>query len=200
MKLILDKVGHNFPGRRIFRDISIETEQGKCLVITGPNGSGKSTLLKIISALLLPTAGKVVFENNGGALIGRQIIPHIGLVAPDLILYDELTADENIRFFGSMSGSNINDLSKMFADFGLENRGNDLVRSYSSGMKQRLKYMLALMRKPQLLLLDEPTANLDDSGKNLVHEIIRKHDGITVIATNEQSELEYGDKSIILGR
>jgi len=200
MKLILDKIGHSFPGRRVFSDISIEIGQGQRLVITGPNGAGKSTLIKIIGALLTPTAGKTRFEYESKTLTGQEIHPYIGLVAPDLFLYDELTGIENIRFFASMAGINQPDPKQLFGDFGLETRGNDLVRSYSSGMKQRLKYMLALLGKPPLLLLDEPSANLDDQGKALVKEIIDKHDGITVIATNENAESSYADKSIILGR
>jgi heme exporter protein A len=133
-------------------------------------------------------------------LSGVDILPHIGMVTPELFLYEELTAIENLEFFASVSGAaQINILADM-ARFGLEGRGNDLVKSYSSGMKQRLKYMLALLRKPPLLLLDEPTANLDDKGKALVQQIIAKHSGITVIATNEEADLKYADKSIILGQ
>jgi heme exporter protein A len=200
MKLILDKVSQSFPGRKVFKDVSAEIEEGKTLVITGPNGSGKTTLLKLISATLTPSSGKVRFDYNGVELSGVDILPHIGMVTPELFLYEELTAIENLEFFASVSGAaQINILADM-ARFGLEGRGNDLVKSYSSGMKQRLKYMLALLRKPPLLLLDEPTANLDDKGKALVQQIIAKHSGITVIATNEEADLKYADKSIILGQ
>jgi heme exporter protein A len=200
MKLVLDKVSQKFPGRKVFRDISIEVVKGEKLVITGPNGSGKTTLAKIIGALMRPSSGQVKFELNDKSIIGQEIIPYIGLVAPDLFLYEELTGLENIRFFASVSNCEIEDAEKMFAQYGLENRGDDLVRSYSSGMKQRLKYILAQLRQPPLLILDEPTANLDESGKNMVKDIILKHDGITVIATNEEADLQYADKTIILGR
>ena len=200
MKLILDKVTQKFPGRKIFRDISIEVEKGEKLVITGPNGSGKTTLAKIIGALMRPSSGIVKIELGDKTVSGSDIIPFIGLVAPDLFLYDELTGAENVRFFASVSDSRKESTDALFARYGLEGREGDLVRSYSSGMKQRLKYILALLRKPPLLILDEPTANLDESGKTMVKEIITKHDGITVIATNEQADLEYADKTIILGR
>jgi heme exporter protein A len=200
MKLILDKVSQKFPGRKVFRDISIEVVKGEKLVITGPNGSGKTTLAKIIGALMRPSSGQVKFELDDKSIVGQEIIPYIGLVAPDLFLYEELTGLENIRFFASVANSEIDDAEKMFARYGLENRGGDLVRSYSSGMKQRLKYILAQLRQPPLLILDEPTANLDESGKAMVKDIILKHDGITVIATNEEADLQYADKTIILGR
>lgn len=200
MKLILDNLSHRFPGRKVFRDISIEVETGQKLVITGPNGSGKTTLAKIIGALMRPSSGQVKLELDGAVFLGQEIIPHIGLVAPDLFLYDELTGLENVRFFASVSGIELDSADSLFARYGLENRGVDLVRSYSSGMKQRLKYILALLRKPPLLILDEPTANLDEPGKAMVKDIIYGHKGITVIATNEEADLGYADKTIILGR
>lgn len=200
MKLVLDKVCQKFPGRKVFQDISIEVEKGEKLVITGPNGSGKTTLAKIIGALLRPSSGKVILDMNGRGITGSEIISYTGLVAPDLFLYDELTGIENIDFFASVAGIQVENTEALFTEYGLEGRGSDLVRSYSSGMKQRLKYILAILRHPPLLILDEPTANLDEAGKALVKEIITKHDGITIIATNEETDLGYASKTIVLGR
>lgn len=200
MKLILDKVTQKFPGRKVFRDISIEVLKGEKLVITGPNGSGKTTLAKIIGALMRPSSGIVKLELDNKTVSGSEIIPHIGLVAPDLFLYDELTGAENISFFASVADSHAVNAAGLFSRYGLADREGDLVRSYSSGMKQRLKFILALLREPRLLILDEPTANLDEAGKEMVRDIINKHDGITVIATNEETDLGYADKTIILGR
>jgi heme exporter protein A len=200
MKLMLDKIAQKYPGRKIFRDISIEVEKGEKLVISGPNGSGKTTLTKIIGAIIRPSSGVVKIELDSKTISGSGIIPYVGLVAPDLFLYDELTGAENVRFFASVADCDLESVDRLFTRFGLEDREGDLVRSYSSGMKQRLKYILALIRKPPLLILDEPTANLDEAGRSMVKEIITQHDGITVIATNEQAELRYADKTIILGR
>ena len=199
-KLIIDKVSKNFPGRKIFSKISAEVDTGDSLVITGPNGSGKSTLLRIICGLLSPSAGKVTLQVGGSSLSRVEIRPFLGLVSPDLILYDELTALENLSFFGIVSGHSLSEdeLNDRLSDVGLQGRGDDIVGSYSSGMRQRLKYCLALMRNPLLLLLDEPTANLDDNGKELVDRVIKKHQGILVIATNEKSEWAYGKKIINL--
>lgn len=199
MKLILEKITKAFPGRKVFRDISIEVNKGETLVIAGPNGSGKTTLIKIISSLLLPTAGKVRFHYNGKDLTGSDILPYIGLVTPELFVYDELTAFENLNFFADVSGLTVADFEPRLAQFGLKGRGDDLVGSYSSGMKQRLKYILALMRNPPLLLLDEPAANLDDQGKSMVGDIIKSHNGITVVATNKEEDLEYVSHTIRLG-
>lgn len=170
-------------------------------MVTGPNGSGKSTLIKTICGFIRPTKGTINLRLNGADLTRLELRPHIGLVSPDLVLYDELTAVENLAFFSGVAGNEIgrDDLLKKISEVGLAGRGDDLVGSYSSGMKQRLKYCLALLGEPGLLLLDEPTANLDDAGKSLVDSIIKNNKGITVIATNEKTELDYGDEIIRLG-
>ena len=200
-RLILRSISKSFPGRKIFSNIEAEIDSGTCLVITGPNGSGKSTLLRIICGLLTPSIGKVLLNIDNIDFGGADIRPHIGMVSPDLVLYDELTALENLSFFGKVSGNNfpLDNLNERLTEVGLNGRGNDLVGSYSSGMRQRLKYCLALLRKPILLLLDEPTSNLDDAGKEFVKAVVKNHDGILVIATNEKSEWSYGQKIIRLG-
>jgi heme exporter protein A len=170
-------------------------------MITGPNGSGKSTLVRILCAFLRPTSGTVALHLEDRKLAWLEIRSHVGLVSPDLVLYDELTAIENLSFFAQVAGfrATAAEVRQRLEEIGLSGRENDLVDSYSSGMKQRLKYCLALLRNPELLLLDEPSANLDESGKQLVDRIIKSHEGIVVIATNEKSELEYGDQVIRLG-
>ena len=202
LRLIIDGLAKTYPGRPVFSGISTQVEEGHRLVITGPNGSGKSTLIRTLCAFTRPTSGKVTLEMDEKRISGIEIRLFIGLVSPDLVLYDELTAFENLSFFAGVAGYHIskNELRNRLGDFGLEKRGDDLVGSYSSGMKQRLKYCLALLRDPKLLLLDEPTANLDDKGKELVDKIIKSHQGIVVVATNEKAELEYGDQVIRLGQ
>ncbi|UCC78338.1 MAG: ABC transporter ATP-binding protein [Candidatus Zixiibacteriota bacterium] len=192
----------SYPGRPVFKDINAVVDGGNLLIVTGPNGSGKTTLLRIICGLIRPTRGSATLALNDRELRGIEIRRYIGLVSPDLVLYDELTALENLYFFGNIAGLRFSetDLENRLRRVGLDKRGNDKVGSYSSGMKQRLKYCLALLRNPELLLLDEPTSNLDDEGKALVSEVIKSHKGIAVIATNEKSELDYGDQIIRLGR
>lgn len=201
LKLTLDGLTKAYPGRPVFSNVSAEVPSGRRLVITGPNGSGKSTLIRVICGFIRPTKGKVALRMGGTVLSRIEIRPHIGLVSPDLVLYDELTAFENLSFFAGVAGSFFTgeELSNKLELIGLGGRGDDLVGSYSSGMKQRLKYCLALLRDPSLLLLDEPTANLDDVGKSLVESIINSHKGVLVIATNEKTELRYGDEIIRLG-
>jgi len=201
LKLTIDGLAKEFPGRPVFSGISAIVKNGGRLVISGPNGSGKSTLVRILCAFNRPTRGTVILEIDDKPLTRLDIRPHIGLVSPDMLLYDELTALENLSFFSGVSGNEfpLPDLERRLENIGLGGRGDDFVGSYSSGMKQRLKYCLALLRDPELLILDEPTANLDERGKELVDDIILSHKGITIIATNEKSELEYGDQFIRLG-
>lgn len=202
VKLILDGLAKSYPGRPVFKDINAEVQNGEVLIIAGPNGSGKSTLTRVICGFLRPTKGKVTLEIGDEKFTRLDLRPHIGLVSPDLVLYDELTAIENLSFFAGVSGLkfSVKELEKRLENVGLVGRGHDPVGSYSSGMKQRLKYCLALLRNPELLLLDEPTSNLDEAGKKLVYEIIKSHKGIIVIATNEKSELDYGNQIIRLGQ
>lgn len=199
-RLTIDGLAKEFPGRPVFSDISAAVESGRRLVITGPNGSGKSTLVRILCAFNRPTRGLVTLELDGAKMTRLEIRPHVGLVSPDMVLYDELTAVENLAFFAGVAGHAFEafELERRLTNIGLGGRGHDFVGSYSSGMKQRLKYCLALLRDPELLVLDEPTANLDERGKGLVDDIIRSHPGIVVIATNERTELEYGDQFIRL--
>lgn len=200
LKLTIDGLAKSYPGRPVFNDVSAEVAGGSRLVITGPNGSGKSTLVRILCGFTRPTQGTVILSIGENKLKHIEMRPHIGLVSPDLALYDELTAIENLMFFAGVAGFVVprEEVVRKLADFGLGGRGDDLAGSYSSGMKQRLKYSLALLRGPELLLLDEPTANLDDKGKELVDSVIKSHRGITVIATNEKTELAYGDQIIRL--
>jgi len=199
--LTLSGLAKSYPGRPVFSDINAEISNPNRLVITGPNGSGKSTMMRVICGFIRPTKGNVKLTINDDESTGIELRRHIGLVSPDLILYDELTAIENLSFFSGVSGMHFttNELNDNLESVGLGGRGDDLAGSYSSGMKQRLKYCLAFLKNPKLLLLDEPTANLDEIGKELVDGIIKNHDGITVIATNEKSELGYGDEIIRLG-
>lgn len=187
----------------MFEEINAEIKAGSVLAITGRNGSGKSTLLRLIAGLARATSGEVVVETKGEALSGAARRAAIGLVSPDLCLYDELTALENLAFFAKSRGLRQSDkeLRKLIGRVELTSRENEPLAAYSSGMKQRMKYAFALLHKPPILLLDEPTANLDERGIELVDGIIREHkkEGVLVLATNDKKEAEYGDQVINLG-
>ena len=192
----------SFGYRKVFEGVYFSIKSGKSLVIVGKNGSGKTTLLKILAGFLRPSKGEVIISLDGQIKKREERKKLLGFVAPDLTLYDELTALENLEFLTQVQGLGFNksELNKKLEEMGLRGRGNDLVSSYSSGMKQRLKYVFALLNNPQILLLDEPGSNLDEPGLFLLDKIIedqRKRE-ILVLATNDQRETKYGDEILNL--
>lgn len=182
-------------GRRIvFSEINFSFSPGSIYGISGPNGSGKSTLVKIISNIISPTRGKVIQRFNEQTVLPEDLHNHIGFVSPYLFLYDEFSAEENLVHFSNIRGIKF---EKERSDFllnklNLFDRKDDLVRGYSSGMKQRLKFIFALLHRPHLIILDEPTSNLDNDGKEKVYELIKKEaeSNIVIIASNEDSDLQ----------
>jgi len=201
--LSLEGVSKRFGRRRVFAELSAEVDHGQALVVIGPNGAGKSTLLLVIAGLLRPTRGRVVVSAESKTLPSESRRQWLGMVAPDLTLYPELSGLENLRFFERVRGRvpKEADLEALLEKVGLQGRGRDMVGTYSSGMRQRLKYAFALAHGPKVLLLDEPTANLDSSGVSMVEEVIaeQRRRGVLVIATNEPDEVRHGNHVLALG-
>jgi heme exporter protein A len=200
--LTLNKVGAIYGARTVLRDISLTIQHGEVLVVTGPNGSGKSTLLRLLCGLQRPSQGAVYYMWQGCTFMPRDASHLFGWVAPDLMLYRELSARENLRFFAAVRGVACSNeqIDYILERVGLRGRGDDLIASYSSGMVHRLRYAHALLHKPPVLLLDEPTVMLDTAGTDVVEAIVeqqRKH-GITVLATNDQREQRFGDYLLTL--
>ena len=187
-----------FGPRQVLKDVSFSLTVGDSLAVIGKNGSGKTTLLRILAGLMIPTRGKAVFMHDSQKLDRAAIRQRLSYVGPELALYDALTAAENLRFFGKMRGISLDNelIVKITEMVGLSGRENDLYRAYSSGMKQRLKYAVGLLNDPTYLLLDEPTANLDEEGRQVVSQIIarQKENGILIVATNEQEEYGFAEK------
>ncbi len=203
MELVLENLAKRFGRRRVFTGISGQVARGECLVVTGPNGSGKSTLLQIIAGLQRPTHGRAIFRDDQRELDGDARRGAVGLVAPDLQLYGELTALENLRFFQRLRGLPRNDppLQVLLERVNLGASTNQPVREFSSGMHVRLKYAFALFHAPPFLLLDEPTANLDVQGASMVEEITAEQlaRGALVLATNDPGEFRFGHHQVDLG-
>ena len=203
VSLELHNLAANYGARTVFRDIDLTLRHGEVLVVSGHNGSGKSTLLRVLCGLQPPTAGSVNYCWGSQTLAPSAANPLIGWVAPDLALYRELSAAENIAFFAELRGipSDPASIEALLARVGLGGRGADRVSAYSSGMQQRLRYAYALVHRPPVLLLDEPTVTLDERGAAVVAEVIaaQRTQGITVIATNDPRELAFGDYILRLG-
>lgn len=188
------KITKKFGRRLIFKDLDFEFLANGIYGITGINGSGKSTLIKIIAGIISPSSGKIIHKFDENIIEPELLHNYIGFVAPYLIMYEEFSAWENLTHISNIRGVEFNTelFNSLLDDFLLLNRKDDMVKTYSSGMKQRLKFIFALMHSPKILLLDEPTSNLDDAGKEAVYRIIRREgeNKIVIIASNENSDLD----------
>lgn len=192
--LTLKNLTKSFGRRLIFKNINTEFNSGNIYGFAGSNGSGKSTLAKIVAGVLSPTKGKVIHQLNDTEIISEELHKHIGFVSPYLVLYDEFTAEENLLHSLNIRGLNPDkEKIKSFLDnFNLYDRRNDLLKGYSSGMKQRIKFIFALIHNPTLLIFDEPTSNLDAKGKDAVYRLIDEEakNKLVILASNEESDLE----------
>jgi len=200
--LTLQNLTKSFGRRLIFKEINYEFKSGLVYGLAGKNGSGKSTLAKILSGIISPTSGKVVHKLNDKVIEPDNLHNHLGFVSPYLVLYDEFSAEENFSHFFKIRGMEVDNerIKSLLNDFGLYDRRNDILKTYSSGMKQRIKTIFALLHSPELLILDEPTSNLDISGKEKIYETIKKQseNRLIIIASNEESDLSQCSEIIYI--
>jgi len=197
-----DSLSKSFGRRLIFSNINFQWQEKGIFGISGPNGSGKSTLVKIIAGLISASKGRLIHKNSGGEIIPEKLHNHIGFVSPYLVLYEEFSAWENLKIFAEIRGVTFDEARVLsyLKEFLLENRKDDLVKTYSSGMKQRLKFIFALMHSPEVLIFDEPTSNLDDDGKKVVYKIINDEgkQRVVIVASNETRDLELCNEILLL--
>lgn len=199
--LHVDGLGHRFGRRVLFRDVGFTLLPGEALAVTGANGSGKSTLVRILAGVLRPTKGRAVLRLDGRP-VGAEAQPrHVGLVAPYLGLYDDLTARENLAFLAR--ARRLADaparIDAVLAEVELTDRGDDRVGTFSSGMRQRVRVATALLAAPPLLLLDEPTSNLDAPGIAMVRRVMAAHRAsgrLLVLATNDPGEAGLCERAL----
>jgi ABC-2 type transport system ATP-binding protein len=176
------------------RGISFQVQQDEIFGLLGPNGAGKTTLLSILSCLLEPGSGEALLLGQPLRRQNRAIRRQIGIVPQELAVYGELTARENLRFFGSLYGVAPRRLRERVDEVltlvGLQDRASQRVDSFSGGMKRRLNLGAALVHEPRLLLLDEPTTGVDPQSRNHIFEEIRRihQSGVTIIYTSHYME------------
>lgn len=195
-------LGHEYDGRAVFRSINFCFD-GDALAVTGPNGSGKSTLLRIIAGLLTPARGGVELLIDGGVAPRGAVRHAVGLAAPDLPLYAELSTRENLLFLtAARTGRADRDATqRALSQLGLLDRADDPFGELSSGLKRRACLAAAIVHSPPVLLLDEPCANLDEEGIRAVRSVMedqRLH-GMLVVATNDSRDAEGFSGKIDLG-
>lgn len=188
-----------FNRRTIFSGVTFTVRAGETLLVTGRNGSGKSTLVKIISGVLTPSGGTVELT---GAFRSGETQRMIGLVSPYLQMFEEFSALENLSIAMGIRGMTFDGKAAddLLARVALFPRRNDPVRTYSSGMKQRVKYAFALLHRPGVLILDEPMSNLDEEGVAIVRTIMEEHRkaGVLIVATNDLTDLAAYDGRVDL--
>ena len=176
LDLSIRELSRNFGRRRALTRVSLECRSGEILGLLGPNGAGKSTLLAIISTLAAPSSGDVLYGGRTAKQIGAPVRSRIGVLSHDLHLYSELTAVENLVFFGRLYGVAQPEMvaAEALRRARLDDRGGDLVSGFSRGMRQRLALERALLHSPRLLLLDEPFPRLDDASTMALIERLRE--------------------------
>jgi ABC-2 type transport system ATP-binding protein len=182
-------------GDRVAVDgVGFEVAEGETYGLLGPNGAGKTTTISMVCGLLQPDGGRV--EVAGRPLTPRSTTAKaaLGLVPQDIALYGDLTARENLRFFGRLQGLRGARLDERVDDalgvVGLADRADDRVESYSGGMKRRANIAAGLLHRPKLLVLDEPTVGVDPQSRNAILESIERlgGEGLSVVYTTHYME------------
>jgi heme exporter protein A len=201
LQLVGEGLRKEYNRRTVFRDVSFSASAGETLLVTGRNGSGKSTLVKIICGVLTPGGGTLSLTPGPDAPF-RDQRGLIGLVSPYLQMFDEFSAVENLAIAMGIRGLTFDPVSAdaLFERVAIFPRRHDPVRTYSSGMKQRVKYAFALIHTPPVLVLDEPMSNLDGEGIAIVRAVMaeqRRH-GILVVATNDMSDIDAYERRVDL--
>jgi heme exporter protein A len=189
-------LGRSYGERVALQDLTLSLEEGRTLVVFGPNGAGKSTLLRVLATLLRPHAGtaRVLgrdLPGDGWAVRGR-----LGFVGHEPLLYRELTGRENLRHTARLFGVDGGRVEELLERVGMERRADEPVRTLSRGMAQRLAICRATLHEPELLLLDEPLANLDPAAIELVSPLVH---GQTRVVTSHDPERGLHDADVALG-
>ncbi len=181
------------------KNMNMYIEKGEIVGLLGPNGAGKSTAISMLSTLIAPTEGDVFFQKKSVLKNPTSLRSVTGVVPQEIALYEDLTAEENLYFFGRiyrMSGSNlhqkVDDVLKLI---GLSDRRKDVVKKFSGGMKRRLNIGVALLHDPELLIMDEPTVGIDPQSRNYILETVKRlneEKGLTILYTSHyMEEVEY---------
>ena len=192
MRITLNKVGKRFNKEWIIKNLSLDIPSQSSLSITGANGSGKSTLIKLISAYMEPTSGNVQYFKNEKKWPIESIPYTVGLATPYLNLIEEFSLKEHLEFHFKFRKTPLTIdeiIKKLNFQFSIDKK----IKDFSSGMKQRLKLALAIYGENQLIVLDEPTSNLDQEGIEWYRSEIQQKMGTCtiIVASNQPQEYDF---------
>ncbi len=188
------KVSKNFGYFSALRDISINIEAGEAVAVLGPNGSGKSTLIKIIATHMRPSSGRIEVFGLSSVKKAKEVKRRIGYVAHGSFLYDELTVEENLRFYQSMFSAvpktkEVN-LDGLLGLVRLKKWTKTPVGNLSHGLRKRADIARAMVHEPKLLLLDEPFSGLDETSRNVLRDyLLHQHGEVTLMLTSHDAAL-----------
>ena len=205
-KIVFEDVSLSFGDKAVFDNVSCELSAGKITSIVGANGSGKSTFLKLAGQFIKPSSGRIGTrsKDQGTSIDHIAFRKRVAAVAPNMNLYSELTAVENITFFSGLRDIDLkpSDIDTLFKRVGLNlSDRNQLISSYSTGMIQRLKFAILLAVEADVWLLDEPGSNLDEIGKAMILNEVKRAAGdgkLILMATNDRDEAEASNETISL--
>lgn len=192
--IALHQVSKSFNHIIALREVSFEVEQGEIFGFLGPNGAGKSTTLNIMSTLIQPDTGNVLLEGSDMLSDVKNLRSKIGVVPQDIALYEELSAYQNLLFWGglyNMSGQALREQAEQALRMvGLWDRKNDSIKTYSGGMKRRINIASSILHKPEILLMDEPTVGVDPQSRSHIFEVIEglNEQGVTIVYTTHYME------------
>jgi len=176
------------------KDISFNIQQGECYGLLGPNGAGKTTTISIMSTMLEANEGDVSIAGYDLKKNPLECKKNIGVVTQEIALYDELSGYDNLLFWGGLYNipklelkAGINEILSLL---GMEDRKHDKVKTYSGGMKRRINIASALLHRPKVLFMDEPTVSIDPQSRNLIFEVVEKlhKEGMTIVYTTHYME------------
>ncbi len=176
------------------KNVSFSIEKGEIFAILGPNGAGKSTIVNILNTLVKPDTGDVIIDNVNIRNDGNNIKLIMGVVPQEIALYEELSAYENLMFWGGLYNIPKDELkvnvNRTLDMVDISNRKNDRIRTFSGGMKRRVNIACSLLHNPKILVLDEPTVGVDPQNRNHIYEVIERlnSEGMTIIYTTHYLE------------
>ncbi len=192
--LNVQNLSKSFKDVQVLNNISFYVKPGEIFCILGPNGAGKSTTINLLSAALKNNTGEILFQGEKIQMNLKKYKQSIGIVPQELTLYEELSAESNLRFFAALydlKGEKLNQAVDKALDFaGLSDRRKDKVKTFSGGMKRRLNIACAIAHHPRMVIMDEPTVGIDPQSRNhILESIIKlKEEGMTVIYTTHYME------------
>ncbi|HEY3403262.1 MAG TPA: ABC transporter ATP-binding protein [Ohtaekwangia sp.] len=190
--ITIENVTKRFGAKAVVDNISLRVERGKLFGLIGPNGAGKTTTISMLIGALSPDQGTI--HINGGTPREQSVKRQLGIVPQTLAVYENLSAQENLNFFGRLYGLTGTDLADrirhVFEIVNLTERKHERVSKFSGGMKRRLNIAAALLHRPSLIILDEPTVGVDPQSRNAIFESLRKlkDEGCTIILTSHYLE------------